>query len=165
MSWDNYDLHWHYHHQNQDFADLAQAVPGTTMVLDHFGNTLGVGPFANQREAIFEQWQQDIERIAQYPNVVAKLGGLAMPDNGFGWHKQRRTANQTSSSRPRPATTFRAICCFGADRCMFESNFPVDRWSLSYHVLVERPKEIVADFPEHEQHAMFYATAARVYRL
>ena len=156
---------WHYHHQNQDFADLALAVPGTTMVLDHFGTPVGVGPFADQREAIFEQWQRDIELIAQRPNVVAKLGGLAMPDNGFGWHDRDSPPTSDEFAEAQARYYLHAIQCFGADRCMFESNFPVDRWSLSYHVLWNGLKKIVADFPENEQHAMFYGTAARVYRL
>ncbi|MFU8817268.1 MAG: amidohydrolase family protein, partial [Pseudomonadales bacterium] len=77
---------WHYHHQNQDFAALARAVPDTLMILDHFGTPLGVGRYAGRREEIFEQWRQDIREIAACGNVVAKLGGLAMPDNGFGWN-------------------------------------------------------------------------------
>ena len=81
---------WHYHYQNQDFADLARAVSGTTMVLDHFGTPLGVGPYASQREQIFGQWTADIVAIATCDNVVAKIGGLAMPDNGFGWHTAER---------------------------------------------------------------------------
>ena len=80
----SYDT-WHYHHQNPSFAALARAVPDTTMVLDHFGTPLGVGRFAGRRAEIFEQWKKDVAEIAECPNVIAKLGGLAMPDNGFGW--------------------------------------------------------------------------------
>ena len=76
---------WHYHHQNMEFRDLAAACPGTTMILDHFGTPLGVGAYAGKRGEIFRQWKQDIAAIAECPNVYAKLGGLAMPDNGFGW--------------------------------------------------------------------------------
>src|SRR6185369_12525374 len=76
---------WHYHHQNRAFRDLAAAVPETTLILDHFGTPLGVGRFAGHREEIFAQWKDDIAAIAECPNVRAKLGGMAMPDNGFGW--------------------------------------------------------------------------------
>ena len=79
---------WLYHFQINDFVELARAVPSTTMILDHFGTPLGVGEFANQKDAIFEQWKEDIERASECPNVFAKLGGLAMPDNGFGWHER-----------------------------------------------------------------------------
>jgi L-fuconolactonase len=81
---------WHYHYQNQELLELALAVPTTTIVLDHFGTPLGVGPYESQREEIFEQWKVDIAAIARCENVVAKIGGLAMPDNGFGWNTAER---------------------------------------------------------------------------
>ena len=57
------------------------------------------------------------------------------------------------------------IECFGPDRCMFESNFPVDRLSLSYHVLFNGFKKLTMDFSEEEKHAMFYGTAEKIYSL
>ena len=161
---------WHYHHQNQDFCELAAAVPGTTMILDHFGTPLGVGRFAGKRAEIFERWKDDIAAIADNPNVVAKLGGLAMPDNGFGWHvtDAAAAAEPVTSDRfvdEQGAYYRHAIECFGADRCMFESNFPVDRWSLSYAVFWNACKKIAADYSEAEQTAMFSGTAERVYGL
>ena len=160
----SYDT-WHYHHQNADFAALARAVPGTTMVLDHFGTPLGVGRFAGQREAIFAQWQRDIEAIAACPNVVAKLGGLAMPDNGYGWH-QRALPPSSDELLEAQAPWYRhAIDCFGPARCLFESNFPVDRRSLDYGVYWNAMKKLAASHTEAEQQAMFYGNAARIYRL
>ena len=76
--------------QNPAFLSLAQAVPEATMVLDHFGTPLGAGAYADKREEIFAQWRKDIAAIAECPNVYAKLGGLAMIDNGFGWDAQSR---------------------------------------------------------------------------
>ncbi len=81
---------WHYHYQNIEFAEFARAVPDTTIVLDHFGTPLGVGPYAGRRADIAAQWRTDVADIATIPNVVAKLGGLAMPDNGFGWNVAER---------------------------------------------------------------------------
>ena len=75
---------WHYHFQNDAFADLADAVPGTTIVLDHFGTPCGIGDYAGKTDEVFEQWQAGIKRLAGCPNVVVKIGGLAMPVNGFG---------------------------------------------------------------------------------
>lgn len=75
---------WHYHTQLRDFYTLARAAPETTIILDHFGTPLGTESFRDQREAIFQQWRVDIAWLAACPNVYAKLGGLAMPDNGFG---------------------------------------------------------------------------------
>ena len=75
-----------------DLTDPGDVDSVFRSVLDHFGTPLGVGPYESQREAIFTQWQKDIEAVAQHSNVVAKLGGLAMPDNGFGWHKRAAPA-------------------------------------------------------------------------
>jgi L-fuconolactonase len=156
---------WHYHHQNRDFAALARAVPGTVMVLDHFGTPLGVGLYADRREEIFEVWRTDMVEIAKCENVVAKLGGLAMPDNGFGWNQAERPPTSDEFVAEQQRYYLHAIECFGPERCMFESNFPVDRLSLSYRVLWNGLKKIAAPFSSHERDAMFYVTATRVYRL
>ncbi len=156
---------WHYHYQNDEFAELARAVPNTTMILDHFGTPLGVGPYADQREAIFEQWKTSIAKIARCPNVVAKIGGLAMPDNGFGWNTRETPATSDELVEAHRPYYLHAIECFGPERCMFESNVPVDKFSISYAVLYNGLKKIVADFSDTEKDAMFSGTARRVYRL
>ena len=156
---------WHYHYQNQDFADLARSVPGTTMVLDHFGTPLGVGPYASQREHIFAQWKADIADIARCQNVVAKIGGLAMPDNGFGWHTADRPPTSDEFIEAQGRYYLHAIEQFGPQRCMFESNFPVDRLSLSYRTFWNAAKKLVADFSADERDALLRGTAARIYRL
>ena len=156
---------WHYHHQNQDFVSLARAVPETTMVLDHVGTPVGVGPYESLREEIFEQWTRDIEDLAACPNVVAKLGGLAMPDNGFGWDRAQRppTSDEVVASQRR--YYLHVIEQFGPDRCMFESNFPVDRLSMPYRTFWNAAKKMIAHFSQGERDAMLRGTAARVYRL
>jgi predicted TIM-barrel fold metal-dependent hydrolase len=156
---------WHYHHQNADFCELAKAVPGTTMILDHFGTPLGVGPYADKREEIFAAWKDDIAAIAECPNVVAKIGGLAMPDNGFGWNKNPTPPTSDEFVEAQARYYHHTIECFGADRCMFESNFPVDRRCLSYHVLYNGLKKIAADYTEEQQDLMFQGTATRIYSL
>jgi len=156
---------WHYHHQNQDFAELARAVPDTVMVLDHFGTPIGVGPYASQREQIFQQWTSDVEAISECDNVVAKLGGLAMPDNGFGWHTAERPPTSDEFVEAQRRYYLHTIECFGPDRCMFESNFPVDRLSMSYRVVWNGFKKMIADFSPAERDAMLRGTAARVYGL
>jgi len=156
---------WHYHHQNQDFASLAAAAPNTTMVLDHFGTPLGVGRYEGSREEIFEAWKTDIAAIAANDNVVAKLGGLAMPDNGFGWHLSERPPTSDEFVAAQERYYRHTIDCFGPRRCMFESNFPVDRFSISYNVLWNGLKKIAAPFTASERDDMFYGTALRVYGL
>jgi predicted TIM-barrel fold metal-dependent hydrolase len=156
---------WHYHYQNASFAELARAVPETIMILDHFGTPLGVGPYAERRAEIFEKWKADIVDIASCPNVVAKLGGLAMPDNGFGWDRRDRPAGSDEFVEAQRPYYLHAIDCFGPERCMFESNFPVDKRSMSYRVLWNGLKKLAADFSEDEKDAMFRGTAMRIYRL
>lgn len=156
---------WHYHTQLRDFITLARAAPDTTIILDHFGTPLGTKSFRDHREDIFQQWQMDIRKLAECPNVYAKLGGLAQPDNGFGWHEAALPATSDDLVNAQKQYYIHTIECFGANRCMFESNFPVDKMSISYAVLWNAFKKIVTDFSEDEKRALFYDTAAKVYRL
>jgi len=156
---------WHYHFQNKEFLAIAQAAPDTQMVLDHFGTPLGVPPYDTQRQEIFEAWKKDIAAIAKCENVVAKIGGLAMPDNGFGWMGRAMPPSSDEFVAAQAAYYHHTIECFGPDRCMFESNFPVDKLSISYPVLWNGLKKIAARYSEAEQEAMFRGTANRVYRL
>lgn len=156
---------WQYHYQNRELLELARAVPGTTIVLDHFGTPLGVGPYASQREEIFELWRQDIAELARCDNVVAKIGGMAMPDNGFGWHTAERPPTSDEFVTAQRRYYLHTIECFGPQRCMFESNFPVDRFSLSYRTVWNAFKKMTVDFSPDERTEMFSGTAARVYRL
>ncbi|MCS5638126.1 MAG: amidohydrolase family protein, partial [Myxococcota bacterium] len=160
----SYDT-WHYHHQNPVFARLARAVPDTLLVLDHFGTPLGVGRYAGKREEIFQQWKKDVAEIAQCPNVVAKLGGMAMPDNGFGWTGRDLPPTSDEFVEAQGRYYLHMIDCFTPERCMFESNFPVDKLSISYPVLWNGLKKIVKDFSEDEKDALFRGTATRVYGL
>lgn len=160
----SYDT-WHFFHQNKEFLELAKAVPDTTMILDHFGTPLGVGVYAGKQDEIFQQWKKDIVAIAACPNVYAKLGGMAMPDNGFGWDSRDRPPTSDEFVVAQKKYYLHMIACFGPDRCMFESNFPVDKLSISYQILWNGMKKMVSGFSEDEKHAMFYGTAEKVYRL
>lgn len=160
----SYDT-WHYHYQNSDFVALAKACPDTSLVLDHFGTPLGVGPYADQQAAIFDQWQHDIEALSHCPNVSLKLGGLAMPDNGFEWHTRDVPPSAAEFLETQGAYYRHALACFGPARCMFESNFPVDRMSVSYTVLYNALKQLAANNSQEERDQLFFKTAAQVYRL
>jgi len=156
---------WLYHSQITELIDLARAFPNLPIVLDHFGGPLGIGPYAGKREEIFAHWQKDLSELALCPNVSAKLGGLVMPINGFGFHKRDRPATSDEIVDATGRYYRHAIECFGAQRCMFESNFPVDKQSCSYPVLWNAFKKMVADASESEKAALFHDTATRVYRL
>jgi predicted TIM-barrel fold metal-dependent hydrolase len=114
---------------------------------------------------IFDQWKADIAAIAACPNVHLKVGGLAMPDNGYGWHTAERPPTSDEFVAAQRDWYLHAIDCFGPERCMFESNFPVDRMSISYAVLYNGFKKMVADFSEGEKNALFFANANALYQL
>ncbi len=156
---------WLYHPQLGELADLARAFPGTTVVLDHFGGPLGIGPYAGRRAEVMTEWKRAIRAVAECRNVVAKLGGLVMPLNGFGFHKRDTKPSSTELADATRDYYLYAIECFGPDRCMFESNFPVDKQSASYRAIWNSFKRIAAGFSAAEKAAMFHDTAARVYRL
>ncbi|MGR9090947.1 MAG: amidohydrolase family protein [Gammaproteobacteria bacterium] len=156
---------YHYHHQNAHLTALARAFPGLSIVLDHLGTPLGVGPYAGRRDEIFAEWARGIAEVASCPNVTMKLGGLAMPWNGFGYDDAERppTSDELVAAQSRYYDF--AIEQFGPERCMFESNFPVDKCSLSYHVLWNAFKKMSSGYSEAEKDAMFRGTASRVYGL
>ena len=156
---------WHYHPQTPGLTDLAHAFPDTTIVLDHFGGVLGIGSYAGRRDEIFKTWKHDLATLADCPNVVAKLGGLVMPVNGFGWHERDRPATSDEIVAAQRPYYMHTIERFGPDRCMFESNFPVDKCAVSYNVLWNAFKKMAAAFSADEKDALFRATAMRVYRL
>ncbi len=156
---------WLYHRQIPELTDLARACPNVTIILDHFGGPLGIGPYAGRADEVFAEWRPAIDDLATCPNVVAKLGGINMPVNGFGWHKRDRPPGSEELAAATRRYYLHTIERFGVERCMFESNYPVDKASCSYTVLWNAFKRIVADFTPTEKAALFHDTAARVYRL
>ena len=156
---------WLFHTQITELADLARAFPDTRIILDHFGGPLGIGPYEGKRDEIFAQWKIDVAALAECPNVYAKLGGLVMAINGFGFNKaEQPPTSDALVSATRPWYDY-AIEVFGADRCMFESNFPVDKASCSYNVLWNSFKKIASGASAAEKSSLFHDTAVTVYRL
>ena len=156
---------WCYHPQIPGLTDLARTFPDTTIVLNHFGGPIGVGPYAGQREAIFSAWRHDVSALAECPNVFAKLGGINMEVNGFGWHRAAKAPSSDALLRATRSYYEHTIDVFGPDRCMFESNFPVDMLSCSYNVLWNAFKRLTSDYPPDVKAKLFHDTALRVYRL
>ena len=156
---------WLYHPQLDELTDLARAFPDTTIILDHFGGPLGLGRYAGKQREVFEEWKPKVDELATCPNVVAKLGGLNMPLNGFGWEKRDRPPGSEELAEATKHYYLHTIDRFGPNRCMFESNFPVDKASCSYAVLWNAFKRITAGFPADEKRAMFHDTATRAYRI
>lgn len=156
---------WMLEPQLPELTDLARAFPDTSIVLDHVGTPLGVASYAGRREERFPVWRQNIQALAQSPNVTVKLGGLAMPFCGFPSFLQEPPATSAQLAdewRPYVETCIEA---FGVERCMFESNFPVDLGSCTYDVLWNAFKRIAEGASPDEKAALFGGTAARVYRV
>jgi L-fuconolactonase len=156
---------WLYHPQVPELVDLARSFPDVTIVLDHMGGPLGIGPYATDRAAVFAAWRKNVAELARCANVVVKLGGRTMTMSGFGWHK--RAAPPGSHELADAMGPYYRACIesFGAERCMFESNFPVDRASCSYTVLWNAFKHLTREYSQAERAALFHDTATRVYRL
>lgn len=156
---------WFYHSQIEEFVDLARSVPDVTIILDHFGGPLGIGPYENQQQQVFDEWKEKISALKNCKNVYFKLGGINMKINGFGWHL--RDKPPTSGELVDKTAPYYEHCIntFGADRCMFESNFPVDKESCSYNVLWNAFKKMSQTRTLTEKAALFHDTATRVYRL
>ena len=156
---------WCYHTQLDELTDLARAFPDTTIVLDHFGGPLGIGAYVGRGEDVFTAWLASAKELAKCENVVAKLGGLAMEINGFQWHEQARPPDSTTLMQATRRYYETTIELFGVDRCMFESNFPVDKLSVSYGVLWNSFKRLTTAYTVEERRKLFHDTAARVYCL
>jgi predicted TIM-barrel fold metal-dependent hydrolase len=154
-----------YHPQLPELASLARAFPDLTIILNHVGRPLGIGPYAGKRDEVLQEWKQGIDAAAECPNVVVKVGGLGNPISGFDWHQ--RPFPPASGEVAEAGAPYYLYCIekFGADRCMFESNFPVDKQSYSYTVCWNAFKRLARDFSADEQAALFHNTAAKAYRL
>ena len=156
---------WQYHPQLDEVIALARAVPQTTMILNHCGGPLGIGPYAGKTDAVFTTWKKSIGELARCSNVVVKLGGLGMDIGVFDHMRRPVPPNSETIANDWKPWIEACIEAFGADRCMFESNFPVDKLSTGYAVLWNAFKRIAAGSSPTEKTALFSGTASRVYRL
>ena len=142
LSWDLRVLH----PQLPEAAALVSAYPETPVVLNHTG-------FPWDRSAAgLEAWRADMRRIAEVPHVHLKLSELGLKDRAWDYVENRRIVLE-------------AIELFGVQRCMFASNFPVAGLRIGFSELYTAYKNMVADFSEAEQMALFHDNAKRFYRL
>jgi L-fuconolactonase len=156
---------WQFHTQVGEVAALADAFPGTQIMLDHVGGPLGIGPYEGRRDEVFALWRRDIQDLARRPNVYVKLGGLGMATLGFGFHRRDvlpGSEELAAAWRPYLETCIEA---FGPTRGTFESNFPVDRVSCDYRTLWNALKRVAAGASAPEKALLFKETARRFYRL
>ena len=156
---------WMLEPQLQDLIDLARAFPETQIILDHVGTPLGIGSYNGTRETRFPIWRKAIADLAECPNVAVKIGGLAMVFPGFpSFLSEPPAASEQLAQEWRPYVEA-CIEAFGVDRCMFESNFPVDLGSCTYPTLWNAFKHLAKGASATEKTALFSGTASRIYRL
>jgi predicted TIM-barrel fold metal-dependent hydrolase len=151
--------------QLPELADFARAVPDLTIILNHIGGLIRVGPYANRDKEVLATWRSGIAAVAGCPNVNIKLGGLGMPRTGFYWHTLRKPVGSKELAESMAPLINYCIEQFGPDRSMFESNFPVDKVSYSYNVLFNAFKLLSKGYSAAERSAMFHDTATRIYRI
>ncbi|MBI2736644.1 MAG: amidohydrolase family protein [Rhodospirillales bacterium] len=156
---------WVYHPQIREVADLASAFPDTRIVLDHVGGPLGYASYTSRHAEVFAAWKASMAELARRPNVTVKVGGMGMPMGWFDFYKR-----PTPPTSQEMAAAFRpwvetCVELFGAERCMFESNFPVDKITSGYGVLWNAFKRLTAAASSAEKTALFSGTAARIYGL
>ncbi len=159
-----FDVH-QLHPYLMELVDLARTFPDTPIIVDHTGGPLGTGPYVGKHEEMFQEWKSGIATLAKCPNMVIKLGGLGIPSCGFSWHEWAVPPSSVELAEAMAPYFHWCIEHFGVNRCMFESDFPVDKRSYSYTVLWNAFKRISEDFSPEERDALFHHTATKVYRL
>jgi len=158
----SYDC-WLFHENLAALTDLAKTFPDTTIICDHMGFPLGMGK--HDRKETFPKWQELVKALAAQPNVNMKIGGFGMRFPGFEFDERSfpPTSNELAEAWG-PYVTF-CIDTFGVDRCIMESNFPMDKISCSYTVLFNALKKIVKTHSQEDKRKLFELNAKRVYRL
>lgn len=154
---------WIYHTQLDEFTAFARDVPGLTLILNHMGGPLAVGPYADKQAEVFDHWSKGMARLSELPNVFVKLGGINMHLLGFNWDVRQPMISSADIAAATRHFYLHTIECFGPDRCLFESNFPMER--VAYPTLWNVFKRIAAGFSPSEKACLFYDTARQVYRL
>jgi len=156
---------WLYHPQIDELTAAAKACPDTNIVLNHCGGPLGASSYAGKHDEVFPGWQASIKRLAECANVHVKLGGLAMRINGFGHENHDMPPTSQVLAQQWKPYFDTCIEAFSPARCMFESNFPVDKGSYSYQVYWNACKRYAVGLSKAEKADLFSGTAGRFYRL
>ncbi len=156
---------WAYHTQLGEIEALALAAPQVTIIVNHAGGPIGVGPYEGRKDEVFAEWRRGMTALAALPNIRVKLGGLGMRVSGLTFHARPAPPSSQELADAWRSYVETAIELFGAHRCMFESNFPVDKGMYSYRTFWNACKRLSASCTASEKAELFSGTANRVYRL
>jgi L-fuconolactonase len=154
-----------FHQHLPEVAELADAFPDTTIVLNHMGQAMGMEMDERGRAEVFQKWRELLRNLARRSNVMCKIGGLGLPFWGFGFEERADPIGYMELATTWKPYVETAIEAFGADRCMMESDYPPDSRSCGFVPLWNALKYIVRTASPEEKAALFHGTAARVYRI
>jgi L-fuconolactonase len=154
---------WVYHPQLAEVTELAAAFPDIPIVLNHVGTPVLGGLYASRREEVFADWRRGMAELARQPNVTVKLGALPIRLPGADGPKRETPPDSEEVAAAWRPWIETSIALFGAGRCMFESNFPVQKRWCSYGVVWNAFKRLAAGASAAEKAALFAGTASRVY--
>ncbi|MBN3802278.1 amidohydrolase family protein [Paraburkholderia sp. Ac-20336] len=156
---------WLFFPQLPELFDLAKAYPDIPFIINHCGGVVRIASYADKHKEVFEAWSRSMRELAQLPNVYVKLGGLGMRINGFDFEKGERPPSSSQLAETWKPWMHTCIEAFGVDRCMFESNFPVDKGSYPYSNGWNAFKRLTAQASAQDREALFRGTVSKVYRL
>ncbi len=159
-----FDL-WVFHTQLAEALDLVRACPETSFVLGHCGGPLGYGPYAGRQDEVFAQWKAGMVPLAACPNVVVKLGGMMMRLAAYDYGALELPPGSAELAAWWKPYILTCIELFGAERCLFESNFPVEKMGIGFGEIWNAFKLLATGASASEKRALFAGTAERVYRL
>ena len=156
---------WIYHTQLNEMEKIARALPDLTIILNHIGGPIHIGEYEGKQAATHREWRSAMMRLSRIPNINVKLGGLGMAVNGAKFHNSKFPPNSVQLSDIWKPWIYETIDMFGFDRCMFESNFPVDKGSCSYGALWNAFKILAKDMSDDEINKLFSKNAAKIYKI
>jgi len=154
-----------FHTQLGEVEALAQKFPETTIIVNHIGGPIKIGPYQGREEEVFADWHKGIKKLAAHPNVYMKIGGLTTRTSGLNFKNEKVPPSSADLAAPWQAYFDAALAAFGANRCIFESNFPVEKPSCSARVSWNSLKLLAAGCSESEKRALCYGSSTEAYRL
>ena len=155
---------WMYFDQLHELHGLAKEAPNTRIIINHLGAPLKLGRWKKKQDNVQAIWKSELRKLAKLENVYLKIGGIGM-ENYFGTNWVSRP-KPPSSDEVVTVWNERILWCieiFGTEKCMFESNYPVDRQTLPYSVIWNTFQKIVQTFTASEKDDLFWVTARSVY--
>ena len=160
-----------YHSNLLQVARIAASFPNTTVVVNHLGTIVDTRSSPAARQVMIDAWREGIDAISSHPNVRMKLGGCANPVVGhsmpemLAFRKRSKPATSEELAAAYSPWVDYVVKRMGSQRCMFESNFPLDKGSCSYRTLWNAFKRLSRQYPPEARRALLSQTAIDTYRL